>query len=77
MAIQYQPRMAVKTNLAMAKISGSTADAENRFPGGDVEFSRTIYDLGAQFECNFLPMAAVHRTKEPAAWCHISLPVLE
>ena len=47
------PRMAVKTNLAMAKISGSTADAENRFPGGDVEFSRTIYDLGAQFECNF------------------------
>lgn len=47
------PRMAVKTNFAMAKISGSTADAENRFPGGDVEFSRTIYDLGAQFECNF------------------------
>lgn len=47
------PRMAVKANLAMAKISGSTADAENRFPGGDVEFSRTLYDFGAQFECNF------------------------
>ncbi len=47
------PRMAVKANFAMAKISGNTADGENRFPGGDVEFSRTIYDLGAQFECNF------------------------
>lgn len=47
------PRMAVKANLAMAKISGNTADGDNRFPGGDVEFSRTIYDLGAQFECNF------------------------
>lgn len=47
------PRMAVKANFSMAKISGNTADGENRFPGGDVEFSRTIYDLGAQFECNF------------------------
>ena len=46
------PRMAVKASLAMARISGSTADSDNRFPGGDVEFSRTVYDLGAQFECN-------------------------
>lgn len=49
------PRMAVKASLAMARISGSTADFDNRFPGGDVEFSRTIYDLGAQFECNLFP----------------------
>ena len=47
------PRMAVKGNLAVAKISGSTADTENKFPAGNFEFSRTIYDLGAQFECNF------------------------
>ena len=46
-------RMALKANLAVARISGSTAGLENRFPGGDVEFSRNIYDLGAQFECNF------------------------
>ncbi len=48
------PRMAVKANLAMAKISGSTADFDNRFPGGDLEFSRTVYDLGVQFECHLL-----------------------
>lgn len=47
------PRMAVKTNLAVARIEGSTADAGNRFPGGDTDFSRTLYDLGAQFEYNF------------------------
>lgn len=47
------PRMAVKTSLAVARISGSTADSENRFPGGETGFSRTLYDLGAQFEYNF------------------------
>ena len=47
------PRMAVKTSLAVAQISGNTLDAENRFPGGDTDFSRTLYDLGAQFEYNF------------------------
>ena len=47
------PRMAVKANLAVARISGSTADFENRFPGGDVDFSRTLYDLGAQYEWHF------------------------
>lgn len=48
------PRMAVKADFAVAGISGNTADSENRFPGGDVEFSRTLYELGAQFEYNFL-----------------------
>lgn len=47
------PRLAVKANLAVARMSGSTADFDNRFPGGDVDFSRTLYDLGAQFECHF------------------------
>ena len=47
------PRFAVKANLAAARISGNTADSDNRFPGGDVEFSRTLFDLGAQFECHF------------------------
>ena len=47
------PRMAVKASLVVAGISGSTVAEENRFPQGDVEFSRTIYDLGAQYECHF------------------------
>ena len=47
------PRMAIKTSLAAAGIAGSTADGDNRFPGGEGEFSRTLYDLGAQFEYNF------------------------
>ncbi len=48
------PRMAVKTNFAVAGISGSTADFDNRYPGGDVSFKRVLYELGAQFEYNFL-----------------------
>ena len=48
------PRMAVKSDFVVAGISGSTADFENRYPAGDVEFSRTLYELGAQFEYNFL-----------------------
>lgn len=47
------PRMAVKANLAVARISGDTAGGENKFPGGNVDFSRTLYDLAAQFEYNF------------------------
>ncbi len=47
------PRMAIKANLAVARISGSTSGNDNRFPGGDVEFSRTLYDLGVQYECHF------------------------
>lgn len=49
----FNPRMALKANLAIGKISGNTADGDNRFPGGDIEFSRSIYDLSVQFECNF------------------------
>lgn len=47
------PRMAVKSAFSVAGISGSTADFDNRYPGGNVEFSRTLYELGAQFEYNF------------------------
>ena len=47
------PRMAVKSAFSVAGISGSTADFDNRYPGGDVEFSRAVYELGAQFEYNF------------------------
>ena len=47
------PRMAVKTDFSVAGISGNTAGDENRYPGGDVEFTRAIYELGAQYEYNF------------------------
>lgn len=47
------PRMAVKSAFSVAGISGNTADYENRYPGGDVKFTRALYELGAQFEYNF------------------------
>lgn len=47
------PRMSVKGALAIGKISGNTADSDNRFPTGDIEFSRSVYDLSVMFECNF------------------------
>ena len=40
------PRMAVKANLDVVRISGKTAGGENKFPGGDVEFGRMLYELG-------------------------------
>ena len=50
------PRMALKGNLVAAKIAGTTNGSEYRIPGdADVDFSRTLYDLGAQFEYNFFP----------------------
>jgi hypothetical protein len=50
------PRTAVKGNFVAAGISGTTNGSEYRIPGGeDINFSRTLYDLGAQFEYNFFP----------------------
>ena len=50
------PRMAVKGNFLVAGIAGTTKGSEYRIPGGaDIDFSRTLYDLGAQFEYNFFP----------------------
>ena len=50
------PRMAIKGNLVAAGISGTTKGSEYHIPGNeDIEFSRTLYDLGAQFEYNFFP----------------------
>lgn len=48
------PRMAVKGDLAMGRIKGATAGLDNKFPEGEnVAFSRSVFDLGAQFEYNF------------------------
>lgn len=50
------PRMAIKCDLAMGKISGDTRTIDNAFPyGAECSFERTVYDLGAQFEYNFWP----------------------
>lgn len=47
------PRMAVKGDLAVGRIKGSTKGMENKFPNGEHStFSRNVYELGAQFECN-------------------------
>ena len=50
----FNPHIAMKANLAMGHISGKTEDAATVFPyGRQTSFSRNIYDLGTQFECNF------------------------
>lgn len=46
-------RMAVKGNFAVARISGNSEGGDYKLPGGDAEFSRTLFDLSAQFEYNF------------------------
>lgn len=50
------PRMSVKCDVAMAKISGSTHGLSGVFPGGaHADFDRTLYEMGTQFEWNFWP----------------------
>lgn len=48
------PRMAVKGDLAVGRIKGTTEGQANKYPGeADTTFSRNVYELGAQFEYNF------------------------
>lgn len=48
------PRMAVKGNLAVGRLSGTTVGKDNKFPNGaHSTFSRNVYELGAQYECHF------------------------
>lgn len=48
-------RMAVKASATMAHISGDSADEDNVYPAGETyAFKSDLYDLGAQFEFNFL-----------------------
>lgn len=48
------PRMAVKGTLAMSRIKGTTVGKNNKFPNGThITFGRNVFELGAQYECNF------------------------
>ena len=48
------PRMAVKGDLAMGRIKGTTVGLDNKFPQGENSaFTRNVFDLGAQFEYSF------------------------
>lgn len=50
----FNPRMAVKADLAVGRISGNTEDFKNVYPENrQASFKRNIFDLGAQFEYNF------------------------
>lgn len=52
----FNPRMAIKGDIAMGKIAGDTRAATTQFPQGQqVSFERNIYDVGVQFEYNFWP----------------------
>lgn len=49
------PRMALKGNFIVGRIAGDTKDFKNKYPDtGEAHFKRAIFDLGAQFEYNFL-----------------------
>ena len=49
------PHLAVKYDFAVAGIAGDTRDFAGKYPnGGQASFKRTVFDLGAQFEYNFL-----------------------
>ena len=48
------PRMAIKGDLAIGRIKGTTEGIANRFPNGENStFGRNVYELGAQFEYHF------------------------
>lgn len=48
------PRMAVKGDLAVGRIKGTTEGLANKFPNGEhSSFGRNVYELGAQFEYHF------------------------
>lgn len=50
----FNPRMAVKGDLAVGHIQGTTEGLNNKFPGeGYQTFNRNVYELDAQFEYNF------------------------
>lgn len=50
----FNPRMVIKGNLAIGRISGNTENFKNTYPEHqNISFKRNIYDLGAQFEYNF------------------------
>ena len=49
-------RIALKANLAWARVSGSTVGIENVFPdNAQATFERNVIDLGGQMEFNFFP----------------------
>lgn len=51
----FNPHMAIKYDFAIAGIAGDTRQFSNKFPGAQqVKFKRTLFDIGAQFEYNFL-----------------------
>lgn len=48
------PRMAVKGDLAVGRIKGTTKGLANKYPNSaHTTFCRNVYELGAQFEYNF------------------------
>lgn len=51
----FNPHMAIKYDFAVAGIAGNTSETSNKYPQGqNVAFKRTLFDIGAQFEYNFL-----------------------
>lgn len=47
------PRFSLKSDFAVAGISGSTENSYGVLPGDELSFSRTVYDFGVQIEWGF------------------------
>ena len=55
-------RVAIKANLAWARVSGSTEGIENVFPNNaHASFERNVIDLGGQAEFNFFPYSDMYK----------------
>ena len=55
-------RLALKANLAWARVSGSTEGLENVFPNNaQASFERNVIDLGGQAEFNFFPYSDMYK----------------
>lgn len=66
LVFRYNPnlRMSLKTNLLWGMISGSTSGMTNSFPShAYASFERSLFDLGGQFEFNFLPYSDKYEYK--------------
>lgn len=55
------PRMDIKMDLLVGRISGDTNNFDNKYPqNGQASFKRTVFDFGGQFEYNFWAYGTGH-----------------
>ena len=68
------PRMAVKADFAVARISGTTAGGDNVFPGGEAVLPALCMSLGRSMSVTSLLMVTAWGTSSRAGWHLMLLP---